>query len=463
MGRATKLVVIAPISAFSAWEEDVAEVLDPPLSIGRWRGGPLPDTDVILLNYQRVPAAVDPLMSLMLRHPTHLVVDEAHRAKRGAAGEWGRALLRLAPFAVRRDVLTGTPAPNQPRDLLAVLDIVWPGGVARRAIPPATARNDASDADMRMLNSVVAPLYVRTTKNELGLRDPRIVLDPVPMGDLQQQIYDAMLDRYAGSLDLGRRDAAMLAQMGEITMYLLQAACSPRLLSSNSDASRQYRYPALAIPPGSRLAGLIDTYADHEVPAKIDRALRIIENNVRLGRKTLVWSNFPDNLRDLELMLAGVNPALIYGAIPSIEDAEPGVRTRERELDRFRNSPDCWVLLANPAAMSEGVSLHHWCHDAIYIDRTFNAGHYLQSVDRIHRLGLPEDVDTRITILTSEGTIDERVNGRVEDKTRRLALMLNDPVLVQMALPDDDDSGEILDDQLDLIEVIAHLQRRLPD
>ncbi len=459
-GRATKLVVVAPLSAFSAWEEDVAEVLDPPLTVGRWRGGPLPDTDVVLVNYQRVPAAVDPLMALMLRHPTHLVVDEAHRAKRGAAGEWGRALLSLAPFAARRDILTGTPAPNQPRDLLAVLDIVWPGGVARRAVPPAVVRNDPTDADMRTLNSVVAPLYVRTTKNELGLRDPRIVLDPVPMGELQTQIYDALLDRYAGSLDLDRRDAATLAQMGEVTMYLLQAACSPRLLSPNSDAARQYRYPSLAIPVGSRLAGLIDTYADHEVPAKLQRAFRIIHNNVEQGRKTLVWSNFPDNLLDLEIMLAGLNPALIYGAIPSAEDAEPGVRSRERELDRFRNDPDCWVLLANPAAMSEGVSLHHWCHDAIYIDRTFNAGQYLQSVDRIHRLGLPDDVDTRITILASEGTIDDRVAGRVEDKTRRLALMLNDPVLVQMALPDDEDSGEVLDDQLDLIEVIEHLQRR---
>lgn len=462
-GRATKLVVVAPLSAFSAWEEDLSEVLDPPLSIGRWRGGPLPDSDIVLVNYQRVPAALDPLMAFMLRHPTHLVVDEAHRAKRGAAGEWGRALLSLAPFAARRDVLTGTPAPNQPRDLLAVLDIVWPGGIARRAVPPAILRNDPTDADMRMLNDVVAPLYVRTTKNELGLHDPRIVLDQVPMGELQAQIYDALLDRYAGSLDLDRRDAAMLAQMGEVTMYLLQAACSPRLLSANSDAARQYRYPSLAIPVGSRLAGLIDAYADHEVPAKLQRAFRIIDNNVRLGRKTLVWSNFPDNLLDLELMLAGLNPALIYGAIPSDDDAEPGVRTRERELDRFRNDPDCWVLLANPAAMSEGVSLHHWCHDAIYVDRTFNAGQYLQSVDRIHRLGLPEDVDIRITILTSEGTIDERVSGRLEDKTRRLALMLNDPVLVQMALPDDEDSGDVLDDQLDLVEVIEHLQRRPRD
>jgi SNF2 family DNA or RNA helicase len=458
-GRATKLLVIAPLSAFGAWEDEVSMVLDPPLRVARWRGGGVPDADVILVNYQRLPSAVGPLTDIMLGERIHLVVDEAHRAKRGASGEWGRALLAIAPFATRRDVLTGTPAPNQPRDLVSIFDILWPGNVARGAMPPAALRNDPTQADMQVLNTVISPLYVRTTKNELDLNDPIITLDPVRMGDLQQQIYDAMLDRYAGVFDLDRRDQAMFAQMGEVTMYLLQAASSPRLLSANGDPARAYRSPSLAIPAGSRLARLVDTYADYEVPAKIERACRIIYANVQLGRKTLVWSNFPDNLLDLERQLAGLNPALIYGAIPSNDEAEPGVRTRERELDRFGNDPDCWVLLANPAAMSEGASLHLWCHDAIYIDRTFNAGQYLQSLDRIHRLGLPADVDTRITILGSIGTIDERVNSRVGDKARRLALMLDDPSLVQMALPDDDDAGEVLDDELDLIEVLDLLRR----
>jgi hypothetical protein len=31
--------------------------------------------------------------------------------------------------------------------------------------------------------------------------------------------------------------------------------------------------------------------------------------------------------------------------------------------------------------------LHKVCQNAIYVDRTFNAAHFLQSEDRIHRLG----------------------------------------------------------------------------
>ena len=187
-GRATKLLVVAPLSAFSAWEDEVSEVLDPPLRVTRWRAGDLPEADVVLVNYQRLPSAIGSLTDLMLRHSTHLVVDEAHRAKRGASGEWGKALLAIAPFATRRDVLTGTPAPNLPRDLVAILDILWPGNVARGAMPTAALKNDPTQADMRALSTLIAPLYVRTTKNELGLRDPILTIDFVAMGPLQQQI-----------------------------------------------------------------------------------------------------------------------------------------------------------------------------------------------------------------------------------------------------------------------------------
>lgn len=60
------------------------------------------------------------------------------------------------------------------------------------------------------------------------------------------------------------------------------------------------------------------------------------------------------------------------------------------------------VMVANPAAASEGVSLHRVCHHAIYLDRTFNAAHYLQSEDRIHRFGLPKDQETIVEIVECE-------------------------------------------------------------
>jgi SNF2 family DNA or RNA helicase len=400
----------------------------------------------------------------MRLHSVHLVIDEAHRAKRGALGEWGRTLLALAPLAARRDILTGTPAPNHPRDLTSLLDIVWPGGGASRRLPAQALVPEPSPTSMTAVNGQIRPLFVRTTKHDLQL--PAVTFKPqaISLGSLQQAIYDAMLSRYAGMFDLSGTDATMFSQLGEVTMYLIQAASSPQLLASDADPSRSYRYPSLAIPPGSELATLIATYADHEVPAKIETACRIVYANATAAspRKTLVWSNFPDNLLALERQLAALNPAVIYGGVPSVADAPDGVRTRERELATFKDPQSgCMVLLANPAAMSEGVSLHTACHEAVYIDRTFNAGQYLQSLDRIHRLGLGDDTETRIHLLVASGTIDERIRRRVEIKMRWLSQILDDPALVRLALPDDEDTGAPINDTLDTAEVLRHLAEGL--
>lgn len=457
-GRVDKMLVVCPLSAYSAWEEESGAALVVPLTVGRWeiQGG---STDVTLLNYQRLQSEFDAIAGWMGRHNVHLVVDEAHRAKRGVRGEWGRNILSLAPLASRRDVLTGTPAPNHPKDLVALLDITWPGGAASGQLPRAALRADPSETAVSAAGLAIAPLFVRTTKDDLGLPEITFVSHSVTMGPLQGDIYDALLSRYQGMLDLSGPEAADFSLMGEVAMYLIQAASSPQLLAQ-SDPSRSYAYPSLAIPAGSRLARLVEDYADHETSAKIETAARIVHANATAEppRKTLVWSNFTGNLLALERQLAALEPALINGSVPSNPDAAPGERTRERELARFKD-PDsgCLVLLANPAAMAEGISLHTICHDAIYVDRTFNAGQYLQSLDRIHRLGLPDDAETRIHLLTSEGTIDEHVRRRVEVKSRRLSQMLSDPSLARLALPDDESDGPFFDDQLDLEEVLRHL------
>src|SRR5262249_12375840 len=145
-------------------------------------------------------------------------------------------------------------------------------------------------------------------------------------------------------------------------------------------------------------------------PAKFVHLGKLVESNASHDRKMVIWSNFVRNLQTLEKMLGRYKPALIHGGVPS-EISQPNARRiRENEIERFRKDPDCKVLLANPAATAEGISLHDVCHHAIYLDRTFNAGLYLQSVDRIHRLGLKPEQETHITFLLTEGTVDELVD-----------------------------------------------------
>jgi SNF2 family DNA or RNA helicase len=109
-------------------------------------------------------------------------------------------------------------------------------------------------------------------------------------------------------------------------------------------------------------------------------------------------------------------------------------------------------LVANPAACAEGISLHTVCHHAIYIDRNYNAAQYLQSEDRIHRLGLPPDVITTIEILFTPDTIDESVKRRLNFKVKKMAEILDDNSLnIEVVEPDLDVEGLTEDDINDFL------------
>jgi SNF2 family DNA or RNA helicase len=459
-GHVQQLLVVAPISAFDAWMTEAVECLEPTPVLQRLERRPSARSEVVLVNYQRLAGRrFERIAEWVQQRPTHLILDEAHRMKRGRRGEWGAACLDLAHLAVRRDILTGTPAPQSPADFIALLDFLWPEQ-SRRIIPQGVLGQAPADAAMHQMSTRLRPLFVRTRKEELGLRRPRLRVERATMKPVQEQIYTALRTRMARALRGGGGDQVALARMGAVTMYLLQAASNPALLAPalGADGQSPIQWPSLMIPPSSNVADLIRNYGAHETPAKFDKLATMVAANARAPRprKTLVWSNFVGNLQELRRVLAPHHPAVIHGSVPSGPHRGAGP-TREQELERFRHDEACMVLLANPAAMSEGVSLHHACQDAIYVDRSFNAGQYLQSLDRIHRLGLAETATTRMTFLASPTTIDESIDRRLRVKAKRLGALLNDADLVTMALPDEEQGyGEWIDAD-DLDELFAHL------
>ncbi|GAA3056177.1 hypothetical protein GCM10020000_43200 [Streptomyces olivoverticillatus] len=110
-----------------------------------------------------------------------------------------------------------------------------------------------------------------------------------------------------------------------------------------------------------------------------------------------------------------------------------GTPDRDEQLRRFREDPTCMVLVSNPATLGEGISLHHVCHDAVYVDRDFMAGRFLQSLDRIHRLGLAPGTETRVTVLAARNTIDEVVEVRLDQKLEFMGKILDDPSVQQLS------------------------------
>ena len=66
------------------------------------------------------------------------------------------------------------------------------------------------------------------------------------------------------------------------------------------------------------------------------------------------------------------------------------------------------ILVANPAACAESISLHKTCSSAIYYDLSYNCAQYLQSLDRIHRVGGSENKSSYYHFLQYEQSLDQR-------------------------------------------------------
>ena len=87
--------------------------------------------------------------------------------------------------------------------------------------------------------------------------------------------------------------------------------------------------------------------------------------------------------RVMYLLMMG--KTILWTLLADVTDDEE--ETRETRIKKFKTDDSCWVMVANPAAAGEGIKLHDVCHHAIYIDRTFHATPFMQSMDRIIGMG----------------------------------------------------------------------------
>ena len=137
----------------------------------------------------------------------------------------------------------------------------------------------------------------------------------------------------------------------------------------------------------------------------------------------------------------------------------------------FHNDPHCALLIANPAAAGEGISLHTVCHNAIYLDRSYVSTHYLQSIDRIHRLGLRPDQETHIHIYElikrrrSLGASIYQCGGGWHPRSEELQQLLNDQDLHEIAFDEKkaDDPTTYNVDLQDLIDLVEELEGSAPE
>jgi len=235
---------------------------------------------------------------------------------------------------------------------------------------------------------------------------------------------------------------------------LLQAASNPALLTQYSE---EFQVPPMSAA-GLPVDELIQRYPQYEVPVKVDFAIKLARDLIRKGQKVLIWTSFVHNIRTLQRALFDFNPRTIYGDVPKDEDEDLEFN-REKMIAEFRTSPQYPLLIANPSACAESVSLHRVCTHAIYLDRTFNAAHYMQSLDRIHRVGMNPGDKVQYYLLQSQNTIDEVIDERLTEKEARMRSLLDDDISVMSLDYGEAEFSEESEEDQDFSALIRQLQR----
>lgn len=455
------LIVVSPRSAFSAWMEIVEECMsDDAPEDGNEPFTLLEGTDDeiqkilssasarFVISYDMAIRRQEILSFHLASTPTHLVLDESHRMKAGWNSQRGSFFLRNATAPVRRDILSGTPMPHSVSDIVSQLDFLWPGHGYGLEISRGKSARD-----------VLGNLYVRTTKQELGLPPVQRNYIDVDMDPGQLALYSIVRNEfvrnYSKQISQGMKSEQILRARQSV-MRLLQLSINPTLALTAMGKNNYEMDSAIA-----------DQVFEEGYSAKMRAIMDHIYELARDGKKCVLWTIFTDTIHSFVSALADLNPVFIHGEVQSGMPSDHD--SREGRIRRFHEDSGCHLLVANPATAGEGISLHTVCHDAIYADRSYVSTHYLQSVDRIHRLGLGPDEETNIYIYRSKappqvGSIDMSVGRRLGEKIRNMQIVLNDADLDVIAL-DEEGAEDPLDYSIDLgdiLDIINELEGKAP-
>lgn len=358
------------------------------------------------------------------------VVDEAHYIKQ-INGNWATAVIKCAEHAMYRCVLTGTPIPKSYEDLFNLIEVLWPQknlltSEERFKLKKLEAQKADKEAK-QILDKKIGPIFYRVRKMDLGLKK-QIFIPPIQinMNKHERTIYDSIFNKLKNSAKndyLVNIDLIQRLIKGRM-IRLRQATSYVKLISS----SIQY-YDEEILTNRDSYANIIHNYDQIELPAKLEYLIDMVSNFQKDKKKIVVWSNFIGTIKLIEdhLNRLGIYNKMIIGETPIQKESIVDGETREKIRNEFVDSKSGLdVLIANPAACAESISLHKNCFDAIYYDLSYNCAQYLQSLDRIHRVGGSELHEANYYFLQYKNSIDSDILDNLNRKAKKMYDIIED-------------------------------------
>ena len=468
-----KLLVIGPISSFAPWENEYESCFGYKTSFQRLSGdisiskdeklehlyAPNP-SEVTLVFHGGVDNLKNEIIDFLKANRTMVVVDEAHRIK-NPEGVWGRSVTEISKEAISRVILTGTPVPNGYQDIYNLYKFIYPFkykeilDIHYQNLIDMTMNSSPESPRVQQLKENLSPFFIRIKKDDLGLPPIKENIISIDMGSYQREIYDFIEAQYIPSFK--ENDSATVKDILNKAklIRLRQASTNPSLLSKTLVNSLESNLINGEYDPNSVFTTYneefindseffqkICNYSMFETPKKFVEILNLIQNEIIPSNgKVIIWTIFIQNAKELQAYLKSseISSKLLIGEINQQE--------REQTIKDFNNPEnlDFRVVIANPFSVAESISLHNGCHNAIYLERDYNASNFLQSKDRIHRVGLDPNQITNYYYFVSKDSIDEVINNRLRLKIERMEQIINDDIPLFNRINESDESDIIKD------------------
>jgi SNF2 family DNA or RNA helicase len=459
--KVDRLVVIGPKSSFVPWESEYEKCFGKKITSQRISGEvPMAErkqhlasgdpAELTLISFHSVPSLKNEIEDFIKNNNVMLVVDEAHRIKK-INGKNAISILEVGKGAKSRVILTGTPLPNGYQDIYNLYKFIYPYHYKDilkfhyANLEDMTQKQELDSDRVGELIDNISPFFIRVKKDTLGLPPVHEEIIKVTMDKHQREIYDFIEEQYVDSFK--NDDSATIKDILNKAklIRLRQASTNPTLLLQpiidNLDENDENTGK---LSDNEKIAD-IDIFKEiskyqNITPNKFIAIKDLLQEKIiPQQQKVIIWTIFIKNAEQLKqyLQLNNIKSELLLGYVAQDK--------REEIINSFNNPNDLnfQVVIANPFTVAESISLHKGCHNAIYMERDYNCGNFLQSKDRIHRVGLDPEQKTYYYYFLSENSIDEVINQKLDEKAERMAKVIDGDIPLLSILDDDNETDLI--------------------
>ena len=460
-GKVDHIFVVGPVNSFVSWVKEFSLNINRKLD-SMILGSNIKKEDrkifysqklnceMIMAHFSTIANDVVLLKKFFEYNKVLLVIDEAHNIKK-IDGRWSNAVLSLGKVVNYKVVLTGTPLPNDLRDVYNYLDFLFGENFVFNKKDKARIENllnqEKKIEAIDLVREKINPFYTRVTKKELNLSTPNfnkpIIVD---MNPIEKKIYDAIQSKishygresFLDNIEFVQKICrARIIRLKQAASYVknLETAIDEDILNEDEKILKD-----------NDIKDLVASYDKLEKPAKLLKLISMVKDFKKKSKKVLIWST---HLKTIDLILE--NLSLENIVVKKITgETNRDFEIKKNIMEEFNdNNSDLDALVALPQACSESISLHKACQNAIYYDLNYNAAEFLQSLDRIHRVGGSEIHPVYYNFLHYEKTVDTKIFEKVFLKADRQMQIIEEDNLT-FDLSENEENWEHLYNDLNL-------------